>query len=543
MTVKKKIIFLSLSLITLLLITGAIQLRSVISIGNQWKAFQNTALERQVQLSEMTSQFGYGGFIHNFKNHVLRGTQKYADRFRENKNRMDKAFSAYEQFSLTSDERTALAAIKYVAGQYSRAISTSVSMNDSGDDVVAIDKIVKINDTPAINGFQVLSKHVKALEGSAEKSLNDTIRGLLILMVIAGSAMATFFILFFLVLGSVARRLARLHETTVEMGKGNFSVSIEDKGSDEIATIATALGEMGAKLHCLTQQVYQQAESLTSSSDALNQISSELSEGTRDASHQADSVAAASEEMSSNMNSVAAASEQASTNVNLVSTAIEEILSSVDEEAKQSAKAQEITRHAVELAASSSQKVDALGSAAAEISKVTEVITEISAQTNLLALNATIEAARAGEAGKGFAVVANEIKELAKQTSEATLEIKNNISSIQGSTNETVDEIRQISSVIAEVDSIVTEISIAVQEQNATSDEISQNVVQAAQGIAEVNENVAQSSAVSSEISHNIAETSAVVSRLASSGDIIKDTATQLREQVAILKQLISQFQ
>lgn len=61
---------------------------------------------------------------------------------------------------------------------------------------------------------------------------------------------------------------------------------------------------------------------------------------------------------------------------------------------------------------------------AQDISKVTEVITEISEQTNLLALNATIEAARAGEAGKGFAVAANEIKELAKQTAEATKEIK-----------------------------------------------------------------------------------------------------------------------
>ncbi len=70
------------------------------------------------------------------------------------------------------------------------------------------------------------------------------------------------------------------------------------------------------------------------------------------------------------------------------------------------------------------QRVDELGIAANEISKVTEVITETSVQTNLLALNATIEAARAGEAGKGFAVVANEIKDLAKQTAQATLDIK-----------------------------------------------------------------------------------------------------------------------
>jgi len=93
----------------------------------------------------------------------------------------------------------------------------------------------------------------------------------------------------------------------------------------------------------------------------------------------------------------------------------------------------ENTSKAVRQSQSATGRVDELGVAATEISKVTEVITEISEQTNLLALNATIEAARAGEAGKGFAVVANEIKELAKQTAEATLDIrpKMNLSRIQ----------------------------------------------------------------------------------------------------------------
>jgi hypothetical protein len=56
-------------------------------------------------------------------------------------------------------------------------------------------------------------------------------------------------------------------------------------------------------------------------------------------------------------------------------------------------------------AETASSRINELGSAANEIGKVTETITDISEQTNLLALNATIEAARAGEAGKGFAVV------------------------------------------------------------------------------------------------------------------------------------------
>jgi methyl-accepting chemotaxis protein len=543
MTIKKKLLLLSLGFIVLLSVTGLLQLRSIINIGSQWTQYQETALKRQVQLAEIKSQFGYGGFIHNFKNHVLRGTQKYADRFMQNKDRMFQAFDAYEKLDLSQEERAALSAVHGVANQYTKAIDTSLAMHQVGRSPIEIDQSVKIDDSPAFKAFQVLEEHVRTLEKAAGESLNNTIKTLQILMLIAAVAMLAFFILFFSVLMKVGKRLILIQDATVEMGKGNFSKPVKVDGNDEIGAIGSALAAMSGNLQDVIRQIQQQAEALTGSSQSLSYISTDLSNGTRDASSQADSVAAATEEMSSNMNSVAAASEEASTNVSLVSSAIEEILGSVEEEAVQTDKAQKITRHAVTLAASSSEKVDALGSAATEISKVTEVITEISEQTNLLALNATIEAARAGEAGKGFAVVANEIKELAKQTSDATGEIKNSIASIQDSTNETVEEIRQISSVIGEVDNIVTEITVAVQEQSATSGEISQNVVQAAEGIAEVNENVSQTSAVSAEIAQNIAQTSSIVSNLAGSGDEIQDTARQLADQVSTLNDLTGRFQ
>lgn len=68
--------------------------------------------------------------------------------------------------------------------------------------------------------------------------------------------------------------------------------------------------------------------------------------------------------------------------------------------------------------------VKILENEAEEISKITEVVTEISERTNLLALNAAIEAARAGEHGKGFSVVADEVRKLAEQSSESAGEIR-----------------------------------------------------------------------------------------------------------------------
>ena len=78
------------------------------------------------------------------------------------------------------------------------------------------------------------------------------------------------------------------------------------------------------------------------------------------------------------------------------------------------------------------RRLGSVGTALAQVAKVSGSIEAIAKQTNLLALNATIEAARAGAAGKGFAIVASEVKNLAEATRQATHLIGDTVRDLDG---------------------------------------------------------------------------------------------------------------
>lgn len=299
---------------------------------------------------------------------------------------------------------------------------------------------------------------------------------------------------------------------------------------------------MSQNLIEMIKEIQEGVSTLSSSSTELSAIASQLSGNAEEGMANANGVATAAEEMSSNMNSVSAAMEESSSNVGMVATATEEMSATVNEIAQNAERAKGISADAVVQSKSTSQKINELGLAAGNIGKVTETITEISEQTNLLALNATIEAARAGEAGKGFAVVANEIKDLAKQTAEATVDIKSQIENMQTTTDGTIGDIEKVGSVIDEINDVITTIAAAVEEQSAATSEISGNVSQASVGLEEVNENVAQSSVAISDVTRDIAGISRTSGEINSSSDNVQSSAKELSNLAEQLDNLINKF-
>ena len=161
--------------------------------------------------------------------------------------------------------------------------------------------------------------------------------------------------------------------------------------------------------------------------------------------------------------------------------AVEEMSASVQEIANSATQAVTVAREAVTAAGTASDRVAKLDLSSQEIGVVVKLITSIAEQTNLLALNATIEAARAGEAGKGFAVVASEVKELARETADATQRITQMIGTLQEDSAHVTTALTAITDLIHQISDAQTSIAGAVEEQSATTNEISRSVNDVAQ--------------------------------------------------------------
>ncbi len=386
--------------------------------------------------------------------------------------------------------------------------------------------------------LQEMNTAVGMLQKQSEHGVTQLLRAQII-GVLVGVSAAVFA---FLSIVGIVRRLELVGRFAQRLGGGDFTVTSGIKGKDELGSIGRELDGMSTKLRHTLEEISGHAKELNEASETLSGVSEEVALGTREVTEHSNTVAAAAEEMSANMTSVAAAIEEASTNVSTMASATDGMQAMIKEIADLSANARQISERAVNGTRAASKRIDVLGRSAQDIGQVTATITEISEQTNLLALNATIEAARAGEAGKGFAVVANEIKELARQTAEATEDIRSKIESIQSTTTETVSEISRIAEISGEVEGTVEAIAKAVGEQSVTTTEIAENISQAAQGIAEVAENVSQSSMVSGEVARDIAEVSQTAQVISTQNDEVSSNAERLSKLSNRLKKAVSHF-
>jgi methyl-accepting chemotaxis protein len=309
-------------------------------------------------------------------------------------------------------------------------------------------------------------------------------------------------------------RVSRVKEVLEALAEGDLTQRTGLPGNDE-------LGRMGVALDAATESMSAAVRALATSAHTLGTASEELSAVSSQ-------ISASAEETSAQANVVSAAVEQVNRNVQTVAAASEQMGASIHEIAENAVEAARVGTAAVAMADAANSTVARLGESSEEIGQVVNLITAIAEQTNLLALNATIEAARAGESGRGFAVVAAEVKELARQTSQATREIGQRIDAVRTETRDAVTGIGEISQIISRINDFQNTIASAVEEQTATTNEVNRNVSQAASGTGEIAQNISGVADAAASTTRGVAEA--------------HRSATELARMSAQLRDLVGRF-
>lgn len=291
------------------------------------------------------------------------------------------------------------------------------------------------------------------------------------------------------------------------LAEGDLTFGFEKMPNDEIGDIQRLLMKALANFRKVLSGISSHVRGIIQRTQALSDISTGMHQGIEIISTKTRSLSQSAEQLRSQMDLASAASDSTNSSNHLVASGASDLIASADQISKIVTETRQVTTEAVQGVNGATQQIDKLEVASREIGEVIEVIVEIAEQTKLLALNATVEAARAGEEGKGFAVVANEVKVLAKQTNDATEDIRNHIESLRETTQSAIAEISQISQVMTQVDELITAISATVEAQSISANTISNDIVKTANAVAEVNANLTRSVQASQEILEGIAAT------------------------------------
>lgn len=328
---------------------------------------------------------------------------------------------------------------------------------------------------------------------------------------------------------TITRPLVIMTEAMGQLADDNLEIEIPaQERSDEIGKMSKAVKvfQMNAyEKKRLKESMHTMADSFESN---IGGIISSISNAVQDLQNSAEVLSAAAQNSQQQSHEAAASSETTANSVLAMSDATTKLTATVKQIAIQIKKSSDAVHEASEKADTTNKMVASLTEASQQINNVTQLISEIASQTNLLALNATIEAARAGEVGKGFAVVASEVKELSKQTTDATMKIGNQVEGIQNAATDVIGALTVFKDIIKKQDEISASIHAAIDQQSAATENISHCTELAKKGTEEVNSSVV----VMMEAAGSTGK----------AADTVLDNANELSRQADVLKEEVNKF-
>jgi methyl-accepting chemotaxis protein len=230
---------------------------------------------------------------------------------------------------------------------------------------------------------------------------------------------------------SIIRPLAEFQKFVTAVGEGDLTQQSTAGSGDEMGKLAQGLNRMVSGLKDVAGQTRSATENLNSAVVEILASAKQQAASTGERAAACQETNATMQQVSQSCFQMSERAKQVAATAEAISVASHSGLETV----QNTNRSMESIREQAEAVA---ENVVALSEKTQMVGEIVATVNDIAEQSHLLALNAAIEAAAAGEHGRSFSVVAGEIKNLADQSKEATVQVKSILGDIQKGINSSV---------------------------------------------------------------------------------------------------------
>jgi methyl-accepting chemotaxis protein len=368
---------------------------------------------------------------------LLTGEERYLEPYDQGLKVIDGDIQELREFTADNPRQQArIAALQPVAASKLAELAETIALRRQGKERAALEIVLTDRGKNYMDGIRRLigemdQEENTLLQERAERakatahfsSMAMIVGGVMILVLVS--------IVGVLIQRSITGPLRTFMQFVGRVGEGDLTHQAKISSTDELGELGKCLDQMVVGLKDVASQARSATENLASASAEILASTQQQAASTGEQAAAVQQTTITMEEVTQSGAQISERAKQVAASAEATASASHAGLQAMENTARTMEGIREQAEAVAENVVSLSQKTQAIG-------EIISTVNDLAEQSHLLALNAAIEAAAAGEHGRSFSVIAGEVKNLADQSREATVQVRLILGDIQKGINSSV---------------------------------------------------------------------------------------------------------